>query len=323
MSQSRKRAVGYPRVSSVGQEDGSSLETQAEAMVRLAASMGYEMGPEDVLAEIGSGANLDRPQLAKIRRMALAGEFDALYVYSTDRLSRDPVELLVLLREFTGRGVAVHFVQDPSDATPEGELLNFVPGYGDFHERIKIRERTTRGKIAVARGGRMPVGASSQPFGYDYDPETKKRVVNEVEAPVAVRIFRLYAEGWSMHRIAKTLNDEGIRSKTGVYWSVTTIRLMLSNTSYIGVDYYGRKKTVGGERGKGKQIKAPREKWIEIRGYTPLIFLEPLFWKANARLGESQERYQGRTVRRYFMSGFVECGVCGASVVGAGRTGKC
>ena len=37
-----------------------------------------------------------------------------------------------------------------------------------------------------------------QPYGYDLDPETRKRVVNEVEAEVAVRVFSLYAEGVHM-----------------------------------------------------------------------------------------------------------------------------
>ena len=146
--------------------------------------------------------------------------------------------------------------------------------------------------------------------------------MNEEEGEVVRRIFRLYAEGWSMFRIAKTLNVESIPSKTGVDWSVTVIRLMLSNESYIGVDYYGRKKTVRIGRGKGKQVRTPREEWVRMTGYTPPLIEEPLFWKVQERRNESQERYQGRTYRRYLMTGFVRCGWCGAAVVGAGYVGK-
>lgn len=322
MSNSRKRAIAYPRVSGSVQEDGTSLDTQAAAMVEMASGLGHTIVPEDVLPEVGTGINLDRPVLNRIRAMAAAGEIDALFAYSTDRLSRDPVDLLVLVREFKGHGVEVYFVQDPSDNSPEGELVRFVLGFSAGREHAQIRERTTRGKLATARGGRMPVGASSQPYGLDYDPVLKRRVVNATELPILKRIFRQYVEGWSMYRIAKTLNAEGIPSKTGVSWSVTAIRLILKNTSYIGVDYYGRKKLVRGPRGESKQVRVPKEEWIEIRGYTPQLISEAVFRKANERLKQAQERNQGRTNRRYFMSGFARCGWCESPVVGAGRTGK-
>ena len=38
---------------------------------------------------------------------------------SLDRLSRDPVHLLTLVKEFEAHGVAVHFVLDSSDSSPE------------------------------------------------------------------------------------------------------------------------------------------------------------------------------------------------------------
>ena len=97
MSKNKKRAVAYARITSVAQADGTSLDMQSAEMVRLANEMGYGIDPADVLREIASGASLDRPQLYKIRRMAAAGEIDALFVYSIDRLSRDPVDLLVLV----------------------------------------------------------------------------------------------------------------------------------------------------------------------------------------------------------------------------------
>ena len=260
--------------------------------------------------------------MTKLRRMAAAGEFDALFVYSTDRLSRDPVELLVLLREFAARGVEVHFVQEPSDSTPEGELVKFVRGYAWSQERSMFRERSIRGKNAVARSGRVPTGARNQPYGYDLDPETRERLVNEAEARVLKRIFQQYNEGWSMYRIAKTLNEEGVPSKTGTSWSVVTIRGVLTNTSCVGIDYYGKTRSVGGDRGKGRQVAAPKEEWIEIRGYTPPLISEALFRQVNERLEEAQERYAGRGVRRYLLTGYVRCGWCGGSVVGAGSVGK-
>ena len=205
MMRNGKKGVGYPRVSGAIQGDGTSLDTQAAAMVDLATSLGYEIAPEDMLPEVGSGVNLERPQLDKIRRMATARDFDALFVYTTDRLSRDPLDLLMLIREFDRQGVTVHFVQDSSDNSPEGELVKFVLGYSAGREHAQIRERTMRGRLAVARAGRMPVGSLSGIYGYDYSKATKARTVNTEEAKVVKRIFRLFTNGWSMSGIAGQL----------------------------------------------------------------------------------------------------------------------
>ena len=103
-------------------------------MARLAKETGHSIGPGDVLSETALGASLDRLQLNKLRRMAAAGEIDALFVYSLDRLSRDPVHLLTLVREFEAHGVAVHFVRDSSDSSPEGGRVRLVVRVRDCPE---------------------------------------------------------------------------------------------------------------------------------------------------------------------------------------------
>ena len=284
MSKNQHRAVAYARINLVAQADGTSLDTQTAEMARLAKETGHSIGPGDVLREIASGVSLDRLQLNKLRRMAAAGELDALFVYSLDRLSRDLVHLLTLMREFEAHGVVVHIVRGPSYFTPEDELVRLVLGFSEQQWCARIREHTIRGKDCAARSGRMPTGMWVQPYGYDLDPETKKRVVNEVEAEVVVRVFSLYAEGVHMHRIVNKLNAEGVRTKTGEAWSRVALHRMLCNTSYIGVDYYGKTRSVGGHRGGGKQVATPREEWIEIRGLTPALISETLFQTVQGRL---------------------------------------
>ncbi|MDE2959665.1 MAG: recombinase family protein [Chloroflexota bacterium] len=322
MSTTKNKAKVCPRVSSALQEDGTSLESQALACIKLAESLGYQVGPDDVLPEAKTAVNLHRPQLDALRRMAAAGEFGALFVYSSDRLSRDPVEMLVLVREFTACGVDVHFVQDPSDDSPYGELVKFVLGFSASQEHAEIRERTMRGRRAVALAGRVPVGSSDGTYGYDYLKATKQRVVNEAEAAVVKRIFRLYVDGWSMYRISKQLNEEGIPTKTGVRWQGASIRDVLSNTSYIGIDYYGKTMQAVGSDGKKRSVPAPRENWIEITGYTEPLVTKELWRKAQERLAAAQERYGDRNKRRQLLTGIAVCGRCGGWVSSNGGEGR-
>lgn len=221
MSGKKKQVAIYTRVNSSDQE----VATQAEACTRLAVSLGFQVDAECVHREIGSGGTLDRAQLANLRRMASAGKLDALIVCSVERLSRKPVDLLALLREFSEHGVEVHFVQGSADSTSVRNLLEVLL------ENPELRE--LRGMRIAALGGQ------NQPYGYDFDPVAKKRLVNEVEARVVEMIFRLCAAGWSVYRIATTLNAAGVRSKTGGLWRVSALRRILSNGSYMGVDYYG------------------------------------------------------------------------------------
>ena len=122
MSGKKKQVAIYTRVNSSDQE----VATQAEACTRLAVSLGFQVDAECVHREIGSGGTLDRAQLANLRRMASAGKLDALIVCSVERLSRKPVDLLALLREFSEHGVEVHFVQGSADSTSVRNLLEVL-----------------------------------------------------------------------------------------------------------------------------------------------------------------------------------------------------
>jgi len=87
------QALIYCRVSTRNQEqEGTSLESQADVCIRHAEALGYMVGR--VTQEVYSGAELwDRPMLARDRADLKAGEFQALVAYATDRLSRDPIHL--------------------------------------------------------------------------------------------------------------------------------------------------------------------------------------------------------------------------------------
>ena len=126
MSGKKGKFVAYARVAAASEEGGASLDTQTAACIELAVSQGYSEVDAIVFSEVWSGVVLDRPQLTVARRMAAADEIEALFVSSIDRLSRDAVDLLMLMREFATHGVDVHFVQGPSDSAPQAEFFKLV-----------------------------------------------------------------------------------------------------------------------------------------------------------------------------------------------------
>ena len=311
--------VSYVRVSGVGQEGGTSLDTQEEACRRLAESQGDAEGQVLVLREQGSGADPDRPLFLELGRLVSNGGCDAVYCLSPDRLARDPLDLIMFINRCGEGGVRLYFVEGPSGTSPEVRLMQYIYGFVAQSERHQIIERTTQGKVATARAGRMPVGTLL--FGYDYDRVTKKRTINKREAAVVRRIFELSAAGKGVRRICSTLVGEGIPTKKGGQWTSQRIFKILKNESYMGLDYYGctRRQTLQG--GRVQQVPRPREEWIRIEGFTPPIISAEIFKEVQQGLTKGRNRRPALR-RLYLLTEFLWCRKCGNKVQGNSRHGQ-
>ena len=104
-------ATIYARVSTDQQEEGTSFDTQIAFCMAEAAEMGFLVNGEIICRETWTGTELDHPLLNELRRIVRAHGVDAVFFYTSDRLSRDPIHLIMMMREFEEAGVELHFVQ--------------------------------------------------------------------------------------------------------------------------------------------------------------------------------------------------------------------
>ena len=307
-------AAIYARVSTAQQEDGTSLETQVDACLLRAAADGRKVELQHILREQASGADSDRRLLTQLRQLVRQGDVGTVLIYSPDRLSRNPLDLMVISEEFSEAGARLIFVQGPSGTSPEDKLVRYILGYVGEKEREFITERTMRGKVSTAKSGRMPVGTGKGLYGYNYDPVAKKRTVIETEAAVVKKIFQRASAGVSLYQIALGLNADGIPTKTGSRWHPLTVKRMVTNQAYIGVDYYGKTRSRK-KRGGGRVTeRLAQEQWVRVEDFTPPIIEETTFGLVQTRLSAPSQR-KGPT--RYLLTGFVLCGDCGSPVVGS------
>lgn len=317
----RPRAAIYVRVSTPGQEDGTSLETQEEECRARAEALGYCVDGQHVFREVYSAAEMERPQLDLLMALVRRGVFAAVFVYHLDRWSRDPFHALALIGELAEHDTQLILVKGSLEDTPEGRLLVYVQAYAGQQERLQFVDRTRRGKISAAKAGRLPNGAGPLLFGCDYDPVKKVRVINEVEAAVVRLIFQWASEGLSPHQIAVRLNNLGIPTKKGRQWHGLTVRRVLKNRAYTGTQVYGEnryRKVKGGTR---RITPSPASEVIEIEGYTPQIISPELFNLVQERLAIRQAAFT-KSVNRYLLTGFTKCLLCGSPVVGACLNGN-
>ena len=172
------KAAIYCRVSTEDQErEGTSLQSQLDACLAKSRELGYETPSEFTILETYSGLSLDRPKLNQLREWVRDKQVDAVIAYTLDRLSRDPVNFLILQEEQERAGVALIMVTEDIDSSDMGKLIAYIKGFGAKKEAEKIKERTMRGKRERIKSGKLPTGRGIL-YGYDYDRELGINVAN-------------------------------------------------------------------------------------------------------------------------------------------------
>lgn len=135
--------IGYCRVST----DDQNPDMQLTALKRA--------GCRKIFTDKATGSHARRPELAKCLKALDAG--DTLIVWKLDRLGRSLRDLITLLDDLKGRGVAFRSLTEAIDtATPTGRAMWQMIGILAELERSLIQERTKAGRAAAqARGVKM------------------------------------------------------------------------------------------------------------------------------------------------------------------------
>lgn len=106
--------------------------------------------------EHASGGTLARPELARVRAAARAGELQTLWVYRLDRLTRTGIrDTLGLLEELRGRGCVVRSVADelPDVDGPMGDVVVAMLAWVAQLERQLVRERQAAARARIEAAG--------------------------------------------------------------------------------------------------------------------------------------------------------------------------
>jgi site-specific DNA recombinase len=314
------RTIVYSRVSTDAQaEEGTSLDTQERAGLEYTEEAGYSVLRS--IRDTASGASLERPGIAEVRRLMRDGECDVVVAYALDRLSRNQNHIGVLFAEAEDAGVRLELVTEDFEDSETGRFVIGARAMAAAIEREKIAERTMRGKAERARKGLIPQGTGAGCYGYVYVPETGKRVLNPVQARVVRRIFRDFLAGKGCNRIGTELNAEGIPAFGGGLWYPVTITRILKNETYTGRTVYRRTTMVKvrrpGKRGRvGRRVEQDPSNHIVIEGASPQIVSRDLFERVQVRFADPERQAARAPSRTYPLGGRLRCGQCGAGMVG-------
>ena len=348
------RCAIYARYSSDLQRE-SSIEDQIRRCRDYAEQQGWSIVHEFVRADRAvSGATLvGRDALQSLIEDAKRRPrpFDCLLVDDTSRFGRDLPDVLnqvAILDFYRVRFVAVS-QGIHSDQKSARQVLT-LHGMVDEQYLVGLADKVHRGQEGQVLKGLQPGGRC---YGYRNvpieDPVRTEKYgrsailgvqleINEEEAQVVRRIFRMYAEGTGYARIAKQLNAEDVpspqppRTRPIRAWAPSSIRQMLRNERYRGIHVWNRTQKVRNpETGRKTSRPRPENAWKRVEVPKWRIVPEEL-WQAahaqiafvNAKLGGKRQGGMCRTEnsRQYLFSGLLVCGVCGSRLVIVSGRGK-
>ena len=199
----------YPRVSSHEQVAGYSIGEQIASLTKYCEAMGWEI--YKIYTDPGySGGNTERPGLQEMLKDIKAGKVDKVVVYKLDRLSRSQKDTMMLIEdEFLAYGVDFVSMSENFDtSTPFGRAMIGILAVFAQLERENIKERTMIGKEARAKEGKWG-GGSSEPIGYDYNPQTEELVINEYEAMQVKEAAALFLGGTPLRTMSRMFAEKG------------------------------------------------------------------------------------------------------------------
>ncbi|CDZ66612.1 Site-specific DNA recombinase; e14 prophage [Neorhizobium galegae bv. orientalis] len=172
------RVVGYARVSTRGQDLGYQLD-------KLNAA-----GCAKVFHEKRSGKNRDdRPELAALLQSLHSG--DLVLATVTDRLARDPLDMLNIVAAVQKAGAGLRLLDEPFiDTTSEfSDLILFIVGWAARWQRLRILENTAHGRAAARRRG-VKFGRPSKLSPQQQREARQRRQAGETMADLA-KAFRV------------------------------------------------------------------------------------------------------------------------------------
>lgn len=227
------KVVGYIRVSTDEQaHEGVSLDNQRKRIEAFCVAKDWKL--VDVYEDAGkSGKDLRREGVQKLIDDCEGGVFDAVVVYKVDRISRRQRDLWYLIDDvFALNDIGFVSVNEPFDTTSAfGKASLGMIGIFAQLERDLIAERTKDAlKYKKEKGDYL----GTVPLGYDIiDGELQER---EDELAIVRYAKRLRAGGYSLGKITDRFNGEGIPTKRDGKWHKSTVRYLLNNALYDGIE---------------------------------------------------------------------------------------
>lgn len=304
-------------------EESSSVTNQREMLKRYVSEQENFFIVKEYVDDGYTGTNFDRPGFKQMIEDIEAGIIDTVITKDLSRLGRERLGVghytEIYFPEHNVRYIAL---LDNIDTYIDSGMNDMAPFKGVINDMyVKDISKKIRSSLIERKKAGNFLGVTA-PYGYQKDPNNKFHlIINEKEAEVVKRVFRLYLEGNGLTRIAQILTKDGIpvpgesrdigkTRRTALYssWKQTTIRRILDNRVYLGelVQFKRRKINYKSKR----RINVPEEERYICKGTHEAIIDEEDF-NTIQNILKKNKSFKG-TRHDYLFKGLLYCAECGA-----------
>lgn len=230
-----RKVAAYCRVSTDHKEQLKSYRTQIEYYTKkIKSNPNWKL--VKVFADKGLSATSTskRKEFLKMIEMCKDGKIDLILTKSISRFARNTLDAIQYVRMLKSIEVTIIFEKENIN-TSELSSEMFLQLYAMFSqaESESISNNVKDGKRKGYKLGKVPMMFGNV-LGYKKGPNGEAQIVPE-EAAIIVDIYTKFLEGWSLTAISKSLEEQGIKTKTGKdKWSTSVIRHILTNEKYKG-----------------------------------------------------------------------------------------
>jgi len=300
----------YIRVStSIQEEEGTSLKTQKEIGIELSKKMNmtYQIHNEGGMSS--SKDTLDnRLVLLNILKGMDEGIIKNLYVWNTDRLSRNQITWYTIRQKMVKNGVVLYTSNGIHKTTDfmENMILGILSEVSQYDNKVRT-ERSRLGKIEKVklnywRGGDCPYG-----FKLEWDGKGNKLVENGEESKWVRFIYTEYSKKTTLKVIKFLLEQNGIKTRReNEFWSMGSLQVILRNETYLGIVQFIDKKTGLTIKNTIPQLIS-NKLWDEVQERRKMLLL--------------RKNQINRTSRFYLFRDYLVC-KCGTQMGGRIKTKK-
>ena len=237
----RKKVVAWFRVSTTQQDTAM----QKKAVYEAIHYDGFD--DSDIITIEGVGASaikvdkLYKANMNKLFNLMESGTVCRVYAWALDRLGRDDKELTYLRWKLDETGVELRTldgvtIDNNTDNTDTKMMQKFMMTFKSFiaaDEMRKKQKRMSEGRVLRKTEGFLTHEAK---FGWDKVKVGRryKAVVNEEQAALIRRVYKMYLDGMPANAIGRQFRNEGIINRKGKRGNCCFVWKILNDTDYTG-----------------------------------------------------------------------------------------
>ncbi len=333
-----KPAVAYARYSSELQDD-MSIVAQLQEIHKWAEAHGYVIIEEYIDSALTGSS--ERRELTKIKQAVKSRDcpFVAIIAWKSNRIYRDANKAGLFEEDLERKQIQLLYVAESNAKGPQGKLVRrIMNSMNEYYLEDLGIEVLSKSKTWFSQGY-APGG--TPPFGYKKIPVEvavgdkvliKKRYAKCELSHHVVWIYKQYASGTGINKIARMLNDKGIKTPRGGLWHGSQIHnvLFANRDTYMGKIVYNKqwreKPPAYSEKKKSNTRKHYKDKseWVIVENAHEALVSQELADAVDSVRDNRPPKLnlnakKGKRVR--LLSGLLKCYKCGHNfLIGQGSS---